>query len=589
MDQVAQIREKIDLPALIAQHIPLKKAGRNFKGLCPFHGEKTPSFVVSPERQIWHCFGCSKGGDCFTFVMEYERIEFPEALRVLAKVAGIELVSSQFERGLSSKKEELYKVNRLAAEFYHYVLVSHKAGQKALLYVMKKRNIHEKLLETFLLGLAPAGNGLTKYLIEKKKYKQETLLDAGLSTYRNGKVSDFFSNRLMFPLIDHRDNVVGFSGRLMDDNDSFSPKYVNTKDTLVYHKGEGFFGLNIAKQEIKKQNAALVMEGEFDVMSCFQEGITNGIAIKGTALTDSQARLLARFCQKVNLCFDQDSAGQQALKRSIAPLEAHGLTIAAVVLSGAKDPDEAIQKDPTLMKQAVKNAVGIYDYLIENAGETFDKNTAEGKRAISSDLLPFISAIENEIVKEHYFKQLAKLLDTSIESITKQASRTTKKEQQVPSTQAIKQRPREEILEEYLFALILQHANVKQILSEALLVLPKTSLTTPSYQKLLEKLTHYFSAKEVFDSSEFEKALPQELTHVFDTSFLFPLPGFSSEPLYNVEVKRVARELHMLFLKRKIRDISQQMKATSSSDANKEEMLVALKRELDLLTPFLHS
>ena len=219
MDQVAEIRDKLDLAALISEYVPLKKAGRNFKAPCPFHNEKSPSFVVSPERQIWHCFGCGKGGDCYTFLMEYERLEFPEALRMLAKRVGVELQQRGSQQaGLASQKERLYQCNSLAKEFYHYVLTDHKVGQKAREY-LKDRGITEAVIKTFMLGFAPStGTALTQYLTKKKGFTNEEVVEAGLAYQRGPTPQDFFWGRLMFPLIDHRDNVVGFSGRVLDPN-----------------------------------------------------------------------------------------------------------------------------------------------------------------------------------------------------------------------------------------------------------------------------------------------------------------------------------------------------------------------------------
>ena len=216
MDEVARIREKIDIVSLISEYIPLKKAGRNFKTTCPFHNEKTPSFVVSPERQIWHCFGCGKGGDCYTFLMDYENLEFLEALRILAKKAGIELSETDFVKKDTSKKEKIYSINKIASEFYHYVLTKHNAGKKALEYLTKVRGTDPRLIETFTIGFSPnKGDVLSKYLIEKKKYNTQDLIDAGLSFTRPGRIVDFFRGRLMFPLYDHRDNIVAFSGRVL--------------------------------------------------------------------------------------------------------------------------------------------------------------------------------------------------------------------------------------------------------------------------------------------------------------------------------------------------------------------------------------
>src|SRR6185437_12084031 len=365
MDQVSQIREKIDIVSFISEFIPLKKTGRNFKANCPFHGEKTPSFVVSPERQIWHCFGCSKGGDVYTFLMEYERLEFPEALRTLAKRTGIELKSQEKNTGLATQKERLYQINSLAKEYYHYVLTRHPAGKRALDY-LKNRGVSDKIIETFMLGFAPMGNALTKYPLSKKKFAREDLVAAGVVFQKGRDVVDFFRGRLMFPLIDHRDNVVGFAGRILD-SDSSTSKYINTRETLIYHKGEQFYGLNITKNAIRKENQAIIVEGEFDVISCFENGIANVVAVKGTALTEAQVNLLGRFAQKITFCFDGDKAGQEAIKRSLAVVERKGLTPTVIEIPGGKDPDEALKNEPGLFKKAAREDRNIYDYLFDKA------------------------------------------------------------------------------------------------------------------------------------------------------------------------------------------------------------------------------
>lgn len=584
MDQVSQVREKIDIVALISEYLPLKKAGRNFKVNCPFHGEKTPSFVVSPERQIWHCFGCNKGGDCFSFLMQYENLEFPEALRILAKKAGIELERTHFEIGVSSKKEKIYLLNRKAMDFYHYLLVSHNVGKKALEYLLKTRKIRMETINTFKLGFAPRiGDSLVNYLINKKNYKKEELVDAGLAFYRNGKALDFFTNRIMFPLFDHRDNIIGFSGRVLDASAGSVQvsKYVNTRETLVYHKGSVFFGLNIAKEKIKKENFAIVVEGEFDVISSFEEGLTNTVAVKGTALTENQVSLLSRFTQKVSLCFDQDLAGQEAIRRSLTALEKKELTTTVIVIPDAKDPDEAIKKDPGAFKKAVKNDVNVYDFLINKAISHFAKDTVDGKRKISSDILPLLTNIQNEIIKEHYFRKLAKELDTSFESIAKQAEKISKKETEVPLPKTQKEkRVREEVLEEYLLALIVQAKNLSllEIIKETL---GNFSFKNVAYQKILDQLFIYLEKiGNQLEHGKFLTMLPQELIAGFDVCYLLPLSQFENEDKYKLEVAKTARELKTLYLKMKIKETSEKIKEKEKNGKDEKE-LELLEKELN--------
>lgn len=569
MDQVSQVREKIDIVTLISEYVPLKKTGRNFKAPCPFHSEKTPSFVVSPERQIWHCFGCNLGGDCFTFLMQYENLEFPEALRTLAKKAGVELVQSVFQTGVSSKKEKIYTLNKEAAAFYHYVLTKHSAGKKALAYIKDERGIKDRVIETFMLGFAPfSGNALTNYLINKKKHAKEDLIEAGLAFQKSEGLGDFFVNRIMFPLYDHRGNVEGFSGRLMID-DQKSSKYINTRETLVYHKGSVFFGLNIAKDEIKKENNAIIMEGEFDVLSSFQIGIGNVVAVKGTALTEQQVSLIARFAQKVSLCFDTDRAGKEAIIRSLAPLEKKGVTTTVILPPGGKDPDEAVQKNPSYFKQAVKNDTPVYDYLLEQSVANVDLGSAEDKKRATDYVLPILSNIENEVVKEHYLKKLATALDTSYESVVRQLQHLAEKQNEDIVLKRIKdQRPRREVLEEYLLGLLLQYAKPLIAYQKVQSDIKELSFSLPAYQKIVQALASYAKKHDVFDQKAFQKILPPELLAAFDRCCLLPTPAFANEKAFLSEAGKVVKELSILAFQQQLKSIGEEIKKIEKEGGN---------------------
>jgi len=572
MDQVAQIREKIDLVSLISEFIPLKKMGRNYKCPCPFHNEKSPSFVVSPERQIWHCFGCGKGGDVYTFLMEYERLEFPEALRMLAQRAGVTLVNQARSTGLTSQKERLYQCNTLAKEFYHYVLLKHKAGERAREY-LHNRGITEAVIKTFMLGFSPStGTALTQYLLSKKNYTQEEILAAGLAFQRGPRLNDFFRGRLMFPLIDHRDNVVGFSGRILNSDDSTS-KYINTRETLIYHKGEHFYGLSVTKDAIRRQNQAIVVEGEFDVISCFENGISNVVAVKGTALTESHVNLLGRFAQKITFCFDGDKAGQDAIKKSLVVVEKKNITPTVIEIPGGKDPDEALKTEPGQFKKAVKEDKGVYDYLLEKTFAEHDMQSAEGKKLISDTLLPYLAVIKNEIIKEHYLRKLSSSLDTSYESIQKELERvTTKSESQSVVVEVPKiKRSKEEILEEYLFALIMQNDMPVHHAHLAVTIMSEVFSQERAYQKLLLQLSSYVDS-QAFSPQQFAKSLPQELLASFDTSLLFPLPHFSDNEKVTAEVELKAKELKKIYIDKRLKalvvSIEQKKEAGDEASVN---------------------
>lgn len=572
MDQVALIREKIDIAAFVGEFVTLKKAGRNFKANCPFHSESTPSFMVSPERQMWHCFGCGKGGDVYSFLMEYERVEFPEALRILAKRAGIELVSRQFATGVSSKKEQIYQLNNLAKVYYHYVLTKHAVGERALDY-LHKRGVTEKMIDTFQLGFSPGnGTALVNYLIDKKKYKKEDLIEAGLAVQTSNRLIDFFRGRLMFTLVDHRDNVVGFSGRILDNNPNIS-KYVNTRETLAYHKGEHVFGLNVTKDAIRRENHVIIAEGEFDVISCFQHGVSNIVAVKGTALTENQVSLLARYAQKITFCFDGDKAGFEAMKRSLPLVEKKGLTPTVIEIPGGKDPDEALQKEPGVFKKAVREDLSIYDYLFKKIFGEYDLQTAEGKRQASDQLLPFIAEIKNEIIKEHYIKQLSHTLNTSRESIGRELHRLSSNVVvKIPKPIPKQRQAKEEMMEEYLLALILQSDHPKFFFDKAIRILSDSMSRERAHHKIMDQLFVHFEHTDAFDGKKFSYDLPKELLESYDKCFLRPLPIFDGKDKLLTEVEKKANELKDLYRKQHrmqlAEEIAQKEKEGKEDEAN---------------------
>lgn len=583
MDEASQIREKIDLVSFISEFISVKKAGRNFKANCPFHNEKTASFVVSPERQIWHCFGCQKGGDCFTFLMDYEHMEFPEALRVLAKRAGIEL-KQNFPQTGQSEKEKIFILNKLTARFYNFVLTQHPVGKQALDYLIKERLMTPALINTFHIGFSPfSGTTLVNYLMKKKNYERKDLLQAGLAFERSVRIVDFFRGRIMFPLTDHRGNIAGFSGRVLKETTD-GPKYINTKDTVVYHKGSLFFGLDTAKEEIKKQEQAILVEGEFDAISLFKEGIKNVVAVKGTALTDSQVALLSRFTPKVTLCLDKDNAGFEAIKRSLAVIEKRGL-VTTVVIPNGKDPDEAIKNDPIEFKKTIKKDVGVYDFLIEKILEE-NEITALGKRKITDELLPFFAQIENEVVKEHYLRALSEKIKISYESLEKEIEKKkTGKDEDKVFFQRRDKRPRRQVLEEYLMALILQKENLQNELKKYQKDLKEYKFEIVAYEKILQSLKEYLDKNSSFNIQNFAKKLPKELMQAFDSSYLLPLPKLESSLKYDAEVKKVSQEIVLIYVKEEIGNITKLIREKQKEQ--KDDDLLKLRTEFSRMTSLL--
>jgi DNA primase len=584
MDHTDQIREKVDIVSYVSEFVTLKRAGRNFAANCPFHSEKTPSFIVSPERQTWHCFGCHKGGDVFSFLMEYEHIDFPEALRLLAKRAGVTLTGRGFDSQTSSKKDAIYTINRQAAEFYHYLLTKHRVGSKALAY-LKDRGVSEKVIKSFMLGMAPnVRNGLVRYLTGKKGHKTEDLLDAGLVSTIGRDTVDFFRGRVIFPLFDHHDNILGFAGRTLDTTGVVKAKYINTRDTVAYHKGEMFYGLHLTKDAIRKADQAILVEGEFDVISCFQSGVGNVVGIKGTALTEKQAQLLARYAKKVTVCFDGDRAGKEAIKRSLPILEKYHLQTSVIVIPGGKDPDEAIKTNPVTFKQAVKNDIGIYDYLLTEALQNNDVQTATGKGKIATELLPILGGIGNEIIKEHYLKKLSTELDTTYESLQRELGKIGKRMPDEAAAETVQTKlSREDMLSEYLLALIVQYESSK---AACLLVsshLGEQFVATRSAEKVLVRLSAYLREGKTTDIHAFAKFLPPELLPSFDKAVLMPLPEFSNASEHLAELEKTTEQLKKVALKKRIQLLSDELKIKEKEGAE-EETAVLQKQVQELVS-----
>lgn len=575
MDQIEEIRSKIDIIQLISEYLPLKKSGRNFKALCPFHAEKTPSLVVSPERQIFKCFGCSVGGDIFGFLMKMEGMEFGEALRTLAKRAGVTL-TTYHPTTAETEKEKLYQINHLAGEFYHYLLASHPVGQQARQYLKLKRGVSEETIRLFKLGYAPPlWEGLQKFLVGKKGYKPEELLKAGLVVGQTGRFRDFFRDRLIFPLKDHRGNVVGFSGRILSGD---GPKYINTPETAVYHKADLLYGLETTKNAIKSQNQVIIVEGEFDLLSSWQAGVLNVVAIKGSALTESQLRLLKRFCENLVLALDRDLAGDTASHRGIELAELSGFNVQVFRLSESKDPDELARKNPEAWKEVVSSAQPVYDFLLESAFTRFDIRTALGKKKISEELLPILGRIANEIVKAHYLRQLATKLNVPEESLISQLKKLTFSlvPSVAPSVPVETRSSRRDILEEYLFALALQSEEPEILLQRNV----KTMIRLPALVRMIALLDQLLTANKAkkFNSQKLTKILPPELLEIFNNFYLidFGEKIFDKKWLQQ-EKEKILHELKKVDLQEKLKDLSLQI--AHFEERGKEQEVEELKEK----------
>ncbi len=579
MSDTDEIKSRINIVDFIGKRVTLKKTGRNFKGLCPFHNEKTPSFIVSPERESFHCFGCGKGGDIFTFVMEYSRVDFPEALEELAEIAGVKLTRRVGDTPEAKLKQKIFEVNHLASEYYQYILTKHKLGENARDY-LKRRGVTDKSMSTFALGYSPNNwHALSAYL-KKKGYDEALLEKAGLIT----RGYDMFRGRVMFTLKDHRGNVVGFSGRVLDPA-AKEAKYINTSETPVYVKGNVLYGLDVTKGAVQKENEAIVMEGELDVISSFQEGIGNVVAIKGSALTEGHVNLLKRYAEKLALALDSDLAGDAAARRGIEIADRAGLDMRVVVLPSGKDPDEAARENPTALKKAIKDAIPIYDYFISSAMKRFDASEAFGKKKISDEILPVLAKIENPIVRGHYIKKLAGKLDTTEERLEEMAKRMEKDNVYTAKPQEAKGEEtttRDSKLEIYALALLLQ-GKTKELFEEFASRIKHTELTHPGVKKILLYLETFLKQNSVFLIKDFADSLAPELLPALDEAFLWDIGEIlSNDELFAREWTRGLRELERAGVKRKIQEVTRAMRA-GGEDQKDDGKLKALTDRLKAL------
>jgi len=413
-DVIEEIKSRVDLVNLMSEYVSLKPAGTNFRGLCPFHKEKTPSFFVSPDKGLWHCFGCLASGDLFTFVEKIEGIDFPEALKILALRAGVEL--KRFDRHLISQKTKLLDICDLSAKFYQRILNDSPLAEKARKYLMEERQLNKETLKEFELGFAPdRWDTLINFLI-KRKFKEREIEMAGLvikSTKRENQFYDRFRNRIIFPLSNIYGQVNGFTARIMPGIETKEGKYINTPETPIFNKRKILYGLDKARLAIREKNQAILVEGQMDVITCHQNGVKNVICSSGTALTEEQIKLLSRYTKNVILGFDLDVAGETATKRGVDLLLKEDFNVKILCLPAGKDPDECLRKDKKAWDEAASNPLPIMDYYFNLAFKSKDLNKIEEKKTISSILLPIIAKLGNSVEQNLWLKKLAK--DISVE------------------------------------------------------------------------------------------------------------------------------------------------------------------------------
>lgn len=535
-NQIEEVKNKTDIVGLIAEYIEVKKAGRNYKANCPFHGEKTPSFMITPELQMYKCFGCGRHGDCFTFIEEHEGMEFSEVLKYLAEKAGVTLTLVKNEE--SSEREKIINVNKNALLFYEYVLNGHEQGKKVLEYLRKERGLSDETIKQFKLGYSPESyNALSDYLYKTKKLNK---YDIDRSNLLVGSGSDRFRGRVIFPLFDHRDNCIGFAGRVLPWGIKDTAKYINSPDSSAYHKSKVLYGLNITKSYVRDSKFAIIVEGELDMISSYSAGIKNVIAIKGSALTEDQLRLIGRFCQKIVLCLDADFAGNEAAKRGAILAINMNFEVKVALLTNFKDPDEAARKDTEEYKKSIDNSIDIWEFLINNIFGKHDASTGDGKSLISKEVVPLLRLISDNIVRSFYIESVARKLSVPIEAVATEVNKieTINTTLTANNNYHKAEKSRRQLLEEKL---IVNYIQYKKEFNEDIksLILNKFNLKIVDF----------------VENNSFP--LPKELEE-----------GYGEMVLENSEeddINLVIKELKMLDLKQKLEDLGNEIKKNDNN------------------------
>ncbi|MCK4843534.1 MAG: DNA primase [Dehalococcoidia bacterium] len=470
MSVITEVKQRLDIVELVSEYVTLQKAGRNFKGLCPFHSEKHASFFVFPEQQSWHCFGaCGTGGDIFSFIMKKEGIDFGQALHILAQKGGITLSPREVpNKAEDEKKERLFQINEAAAEYYHHLLASTKAGEAARSY-LERRKVMPETIKEFRLGYSPDTWETIKHYLLGKGYTEKELVEAGLIIEKEaGGSYDRFRNRLMFPICDTRGRVTGFGARALDDS---LPKYINSPQTSNFDKSSSLYGIDRAKSAVRKKNLAIIVEGYMDVLTAHQQGWQNVVGSMGTSLTEKQVGGIKRLTNNITLALDADIAGEEATLRGRAILAYSNAEANVILLPAGKDPDEVIREDPALWQQLVERAMPILDFAFQSVISKVDINKAKDQSLAIQKLLPSIYEIKDYTIQNSYVEKLARALKIKTSGVEAylQKPKTARKRSQLSETTEQARLARQLVsrpIEEYCLALLLQFPELSHLAQE---------------------------------------------------------------------------------------------------------------------------
>jgi len=561
---IDEIKNRLDIVEVIGSYIKLQKAGVNFRAICPFHSEKKPSFFVSPNRQIWHCFGCGKGSDVFGFVKEIENVEFGDALRILAQRAGVELRKYTPEYAkLKTERQRLYEICELTSLFFEKQLEASSVGKEAKRYLLG-RGITEESIKKWRLGYSPdTWQGLSDFLVSKGYTKAEAER-AGLSIKNErGSFFDRFRGRIIFPIFDLNSQVIGFGGRVFKEKDKEEiAKYVNTPNTLLYDKSRVLYGLDKAKLEVRKRENCVLVEGYTDVIMSHQAGIANVVATSGTALTPYQLKILKRYSENLILGFDMDVAGDSATKRGIDLAQSQGFNIKVVRLQAGKDAADIISKNPKEWEKALVTAESILEFYFETAFSAKNPKTPEGKKEISKILLPILKRIPNQIEKSFWLQKLSKNLEVREEDLREELKKTKLSEEiyglEPEELVNLPQKSRRELLEERLMVIVLKSGNKNLNLIEE----EKNSYFSLKTQEILTNLKK--------DPNFSPEKLSPEVQNYFNYLSLEAEVEEIEEKDIEPEIKTCLKEIQSLEIKNKLDELSKKIKKAEEEKNSKK-------------------
>lgn len=605
-----EIKSRLDIVDVLREYIQLKPAGLNFRARCPFHQEKTPSFMVSPEKQIWHCFGCGKGGDIFSFVMEMEGVDFVGALKILAHKAGV--VLKRQDPKLTSQRNKLLDILELSRKYYHKVLLESQQAEKARKY-LADRGLAEDTISEWSIGYSPSGWDNVLNFLKSKGYSENEIFLAGMSVSREKQPGfyDRFRERIMFPIYDVSGNAIAFSARISPENEASEKlgKYINSPQTMIYDKSKVLFGLDKAKMEIKKHDCVIIVEGQMDVITTYQAGFKNVVASSGTALTSEQIKSIKRYTPNIILSFDEDSAGELAADRGIREAMAQEMNIKVVELPEGKDPDECIRKNIEAWKKAVTEAKPMMQYYFDKTFTKLDTKKVDDRRQAAKILLPIIARIGNAIEQDFWLKKISEKIDVSEKLLRETLSKTIKSEKisekkynsktSSGGNGAAKQvaaSTREEKLSELLIALIIKFPELAEYSTRHL---QGDQVIGENNKAIYRNLVFYYNnitrndsgqisgqaEKKDFDFNGFKEWFANELdsiNHIENTkvenqlNFLDKLALLGDKEFYDLEIEqakneiiKIAQILRRFCLNSRMREIEKLMSQLETD--NKEE------------------